>query len=81
MNWPCVPLWLAPCAMVDDPAPDAAPIVDAPPEDASVLDVPADGATADPAPAPGCIADEPVVAEPVPDAVGRSVEPDGVVEV
>ena len=36
---------------------------------------------ADPAPAPGCMADEPVVAEPVPDAVGRSVEPDGVVEV
>jgi hypothetical protein len=69
--------------MVDDPAPDAAPIVDVPPDDASVLEVPADGATVDPvpAPAPGCIADEPVVAEPVPDAVGRSVEPDGVVEV
>jgi len=69
--------------MVNVLAPGFAPIVDAPPEDASVLEEPADGAMVEPVPvpAPGCIADEPVVAEPVPDAVGRSVEPDGVVEV
>ncbi len=32
-------------------------------------------------PEPGCMAEDPVVVEPEPDAAGRSVEPDGVVEV
>jgi hypothetical protein len=71
--------------MDDDPAPDAAPIVAAPPDDAPGVDEPVVGAIVEPvpepAPAPGCMADEPVVAEPEPVAVGRSVEPDGVVEV
>src|SRR3954471_18066193 len=71
--------------MVDDPVPDVAPIVAVPPDEAPGLGEPVVGAAVefvlDPAPAPGCIADEPVVTEPEPEAVGRSVEPDGVVDV
>jgi hypothetical protein len=36
---------------------------------------------AEPPAAPGCIAEEPVAVEPEPEAAGRSVEPEGVVEV
>jgi len=76
--------------MVDDPAPEDAPILEAPLVEPPMVDdpvagAPVDGATVDPlpvpAPAPGCMADDPVVADPVPEAVGRSVEPDGVVDV
>jgi hypothetical protein len=44
-----------------------------------MVEEPVDGAAV--VPEPGCMADEPEVVEPEPDAVGRSVDPDGVVEV
>ena len=77
------PLW----AMVGEPgAAGAAPIVDDPVAGAE-LDPGAVVIGAEPVagaivePEPGCMAEDPVVVEPEPDAAGRSVEPDGVVEV
>ncbi|WP_170151497.1 hypothetical protein [Microvirga subterranea] len=68
MNWPCIPpLWF----MAEEPMEEDEFMLEEPAEE------PADGLAA----APGCMAFEPVAVEPELEAAGRSVAPDGVVEV
>jgi hypothetical protein len=52
-------------------------MADEPIDDEPMEEEPADGLEA----APGCMAFEPVAVEPEPEAAGRSVAPEGVVEV
>jgi len=62
--------------IVDEPVAGAAPAAGEPVVGAAVDDPPAGGIGVL-APAPGCIAEDPVVVEPEPEAIGRSVGPDG----